>query len=64
MKFTKQQIVAGMEATGLVPLFSHDDATKSQAVLEALIRGVFVFLKSLIEKQTRLRFLNTCAKAE
>ncbi|MBK8292000.1 MAG: bifunctional 4-hydroxy-2-oxoglutarate aldolase/2-dehydro-3-deoxy-phosphogluconate aldolase [Flammeovirgaceae bacterium] len=39
MKFTKQQIVAGMEATGLVPLFSHDDATKSQAVLEASYRG-------------------------
>jgi 2-dehydro-3-deoxyphosphogluconate aldolase/(4S)-4-hydroxy-2-oxoglutarate aldolase len=39
MKFTKQEIVAGMEATGLVPLFSHDDATKSQAVLEAAYKG-------------------------
>lgn len=39
MTFTKQQIVAGMEVTGLVPLFSHDDATKSQAVLEAAYKG-------------------------
>jgi len=39
MAFTKQQIVTAMEQTGLVPLFSHDDASKSQAVLEAAYRG-------------------------
>lgn len=39
MTFTKQQIVAAMAETGLVPLFSHDDAAKSQAVLEAAYRG-------------------------
>lgn len=39
MTFTKQQIVSAMQETGLVPLFSHDDATKSQAVLEAAYHG-------------------------
>jgi 2-dehydro-3-deoxyphosphogluconate aldolase / (4S)-4-hydroxy-2-oxoglutarate aldolase len=39
MKFTKQEISAAMEETSLVPLFSHDNASKSQAALEAAYHG-------------------------
>jgi len=39
MTFTKQQIVETMNSTGLVPLFTHDDALAATQVLEAAYRG-------------------------
>jgi 2-dehydro-3-deoxyphosphogluconate aldolase / (4S)-4-hydroxy-2-oxoglutarate aldolase len=39
MKLTKQEISAAMQETGLVPLFSHDDVSKSLAVLKASYQG-------------------------
>ncbi len=39
MGFTNQQIVAKMKELGLVPLFTHDDVTTAQQVIEAAYRG-------------------------
>ena len=39
MSFTKQQIVSVMKATGLVPLFSHDDQEIAQQVVQAIYKG-------------------------
>jgi 2-dehydro-3-deoxyphosphogluconate aldolase / (4S)-4-hydroxy-2-oxoglutarate aldolase len=37
--FTKKQIVDAMKSTGLVPLFTHDNADEAQLVLEAAYKG-------------------------
>jgi 2-dehydro-3-deoxyphosphogluconate aldolase/(4S)-4-hydroxy-2-oxoglutarate aldolase len=39
MKFTNQQIVDTMKRTGIVPLFTHDNAEEAQQVIEAAYRG-------------------------
>ncbi|MCW5912340.1 MAG: bifunctional 4-hydroxy-2-oxoglutarate aldolase/2-dehydro-3-deoxy-phosphogluconate aldolase [Cyclobacteriaceae bacterium] len=39
MAFTKEQIVATLKNTGIVPLFSHDDARIVLKVVEALYKG-------------------------
>ena len=39
MAFSKEQILETMKNTGLVPLFSHDDAADAQAIIEAAYRG-------------------------
>lgn len=39
MNFTNQQIVAKMKELGLVPLFTHDDVSVAQQVIEAAYRG-------------------------
>lgn len=39
MKFTNQQIVDTMKRTGVVPLFTHDNAEEAQQVVEAAYRG-------------------------
>lgn len=39
MKFTNQQIVETMKRTGVVPLFTHDNAEEAQQVIEAAYRG-------------------------
>jgi 2-dehydro-3-deoxyphosphogluconate aldolase/(4S)-4-hydroxy-2-oxoglutarate aldolase len=39
MSFTNQQIVAKMKELGLVPLFTHDDVSIAQQVIEAAYRG-------------------------
>ena len=39
MKFTNQQIVDTMKRTGVVPLFTHDNAEEAQQVIEAAYRG-------------------------
>lgn len=39
MAFTKEQIITQMEATGIVPLFTHDDAGEAARVVEAAYRG-------------------------
>jgi 2-dehydro-3-deoxyphosphogluconate aldolase/(4S)-4-hydroxy-2-oxoglutarate aldolase len=39
MAFSKQEILQTMRSTGLVPLFTHDDATEAQHVLQAAYRG-------------------------
>jgi 2-dehydro-3-deoxyphosphogluconate aldolase/(4S)-4-hydroxy-2-oxoglutarate aldolase len=39
MGFTKQNIVDVMQQTGIVPLFTHDDATEAEQVVEAAYRG-------------------------
>lgn len=39
MTFSKQQIMTTMRSTGLVPLFTHDDAQEVQQVVEAAYKG-------------------------
>jgi 2-dehydro-3-deoxyphosphogluconate aldolase / (4S)-4-hydroxy-2-oxoglutarate aldolase len=39
MSYTTIQIIETMRKTGLVPLFSHDDAQTSQEIVEAAYRG-------------------------
>jgi 2-dehydro-3-deoxyphosphogluconate aldolase/(4S)-4-hydroxy-2-oxoglutarate aldolase len=39
MNFTNQEIVARMRELGLVPLFTHDDVSIAQQVIEAAYRG-------------------------
>jgi 2-dehydro-3-deoxyphosphogluconate aldolase/(4S)-4-hydroxy-2-oxoglutarate aldolase len=39
MGFTNQQIVSKMKELGLVPLFTHDDVSVAQQVIEAAYRG-------------------------
>ncbi len=39
MAFSKKQIVDTMKSTGLVPLFTHDNAEDAQLVLEAAYKG-------------------------
>jgi 2-dehydro-3-deoxyphosphogluconate aldolase / (4S)-4-hydroxy-2-oxoglutarate aldolase len=39
MKFTNTQIVERMKELGLVPLFTHDDVSTAQEVIEAAYRG-------------------------
>jgi len=39
MTFSKEHILKTMRSTGLVPLFTHDDAQEAQQVLEAAYRG-------------------------
>jgi 2-dehydro-3-deoxyphosphogluconate aldolase/(4S)-4-hydroxy-2-oxoglutarate aldolase len=39
MAFTKEEIVEVMRNTGIVPLFTHDDAEDAQQVIEAAYRG-------------------------
>lgn len=39
MGFTKQNIVDVMKGTGVVPLFTHDNATEAQQVVEAAYKG-------------------------
>jgi len=39
MAFNKQQVVDTMKSTGLVPLFTHDNAEEAQWVLEAAYKG-------------------------
>ena len=39
MAFTNQEIVSTMKSLGLVPLFTHDDVTIAQNVIEAAYRG-------------------------
>jgi 2-dehydro-3-deoxyphosphogluconate aldolase/(4S)-4-hydroxy-2-oxoglutarate aldolase len=39
MKFTNEQIVDTMKRTGVVPLFTHDNAEEAQQVIEAAYRG-------------------------
>ena len=39
MNFTNEQIVAKIKSLGLVPLFTHDDITVAQQVIEAAYRG-------------------------
>lgn len=39
MGFTNQQIVSKIKELGLVPLFTHDDITVAQQVIEAAYRG-------------------------
>jgi len=38
MAFKKEEIISGLKA-GIIPLFSHDDPTLAQEVLEAVYRG-------------------------
>ena len=39
MSFSKEEIVSVMRDTGVVPLFTHDNATDAQQVVEAAYRG-------------------------
>jgi 2-dehydro-3-deoxyphosphogluconate aldolase/(4S)-4-hydroxy-2-oxoglutarate aldolase len=39
MKFSQDEIVGVMKTTGIVPLFTHDNATEAQQVVEAAYRG-------------------------
>ena len=39
MAFTKEEIVSVMRDTGIVPLFTHDNAEEAQQVVEAAYRG-------------------------
>lgn len=39
MAFSKEQIVATMKGTGLVPLFTHDNPEEAQEVIEAAYKG-------------------------
>jgi 2-dehydro-3-deoxyphosphogluconate aldolase / (4S)-4-hydroxy-2-oxoglutarate aldolase len=39
MTFSKQQIMTTMRSTGLVPLFTHDNAAEAQQVVEAAYKG-------------------------
>ena len=39
MTFSKQEIITTMKGTGIVPLFTHDNAEDAQHVLEAAYRG-------------------------
>lgn len=39
MSFSKEEIVSVMRDTGIVPLFTHDNATDAQQVVEAAYRG-------------------------
>jgi 2-dehydro-3-deoxyphosphogluconate aldolase / (4S)-4-hydroxy-2-oxoglutarate aldolase len=39
MTFSKQQIMTTMRSTGLVPLFTHDNAEEAQQVVEAAYKG-------------------------
>lgn len=39
MNFTNEQIIAKMKELGLVPLFTHDDVSTAQQVIEAAYRG-------------------------
>ncbi|HEY9007785.1 bifunctional 4-hydroxy-2-oxoglutarate aldolase/2-dehydro-3-deoxy-phosphogluconate aldolase [Ohtaekwangia sp.] len=39
MKFSNEQIVDTMKQTGVVPLFTHDNAGEAQLVIEAAYRG-------------------------
>jgi 2-dehydro-3-deoxyphosphogluconate aldolase/(4S)-4-hydroxy-2-oxoglutarate aldolase len=39
MTFSKEQVIDVMRTTGVVPLFTHDNATEAQQVLEAAYRG-------------------------
>lgn len=39
MAFSKQEIIEGMKDKGVVPLFTHDNATEAQEVVEAAYRG-------------------------
>lgn len=39
MSFSKQEIIDGMRDKGVVPLFTHDNATEAQQVVEAAYRG-------------------------
>jgi 2-dehydro-3-deoxyphosphogluconate aldolase/(4S)-4-hydroxy-2-oxoglutarate aldolase len=39
MNFSKEDIVGVMKKTGIVPLFTHDDATEAQQVVEAAYNG-------------------------
>ena len=39
MAFSKEHIVNVMRETGIVPLFTHDDAVEAQEVVEAAYRG-------------------------
>ena len=39
MGFTKQNIVDVMKGTGVVPLFTPDNATEAQQVVEAAYKG-------------------------
>lgn len=39
MAFSKEQILQTMRSTGLVPLFSHDDAQEAQKIIEAAYQG-------------------------
>ena len=44
MNFSKQQILQEMKRTGIVPLFTHDQAEEAQEVIEAAYAaGVRVF---------------------
>jgi 2-dehydro-3-deoxyphosphogluconate aldolase/(4S)-4-hydroxy-2-oxoglutarate aldolase len=39
MKFNQQQVIEEMQRTGVVPLFTHDDAAEAEQVVEAAYRG-------------------------
>jgi 2-dehydro-3-deoxyphosphogluconate aldolase / (4S)-4-hydroxy-2-oxoglutarate aldolase len=39
MTFSKEQILETMKGTGLVPLFTHDNAEEAQSIVEAAYRG-------------------------
>jgi 2-dehydro-3-deoxyphosphogluconate aldolase / (4S)-4-hydroxy-2-oxoglutarate aldolase len=39
MTFSKQQILQQMKSTGIVPLFTHDNASEAEAVIEAAYSG-------------------------
>lgn len=39
MAFTKDQVIGVMRETGVVPLFTHDNATEAEQVVEAAYRG-------------------------
>lgn len=39
MSFSKEEIIGVMRNTGIVPLFTHDNATDAQQVVEAAYRG-------------------------
>ena len=39
MKFTKQQIVAAIKQAGIVPLFTHENPSDAEQVVEAAYRG-------------------------
>jgi 2-dehydro-3-deoxyphosphogluconate aldolase / (4S)-4-hydroxy-2-oxoglutarate aldolase len=39
MAFTKQQIASAMKESGIVPLFTHDDPSEAEHILEAIYKG-------------------------
>ena len=39
MRFSKEEVIKVMRDTGVVPLFTHDNAAEAQQVVEAAYKG-------------------------